>query len=80
MSDLDKWYTWQEVVTNTAKPLAEWATMFCVMQGRDVVKYRRDQFPGVYDDASDDKVLNDHCQVYWSVPCKDPSVLKLDNE
>jgi hypothetical protein len=71
---------WIEAVTKTAKPLNEWATMFCVMQGQDIVKYRRENYPGTYDDATDEDVLNDHRQVYWADPCKDPSALKLDNE
>jgi len=81
MSDLDKWYMWHEAVTDTSKPIDEIANMVCVMTGRDIVRYRREwdellDFNGV----SDEDVLSGHIAVHWSVPCKDPSVLKLDNE
>jgi hypothetical protein len=81
MSDLDKWYMWHEVVTDTSKPVEEFANMVCVMKGQDIVRYRREwddllDFNGV----SDEDVLSGFIAVHWAVSCNDPSMLKITNE
>jgi hypothetical protein len=68
MSDLDKWWVWCEAASDTAQPAETIAQMWCVMQGKDIVKMYRDRKGGYVSEQNslDLDVLNYHIILHWA--------------